>query len=66
MPQNIGALDRWLRIIIGIALLALTMYGPKTAWGYVGLIPLITAVMGWCPLYSVFHRSTRTGPHLGT
>lgn len=59
MPQNIGSLDRWLRIIVGVALLAITVYGPKTAWGYVGLIPLVTGVMGYCPLYQIFGWSTK-------
>lgn len=65
MPRNIGSIDRWLRIIVGIVLLALTMYGPKTAWGYIGLIPLITGVMGYCPLYQAFGWNTRKPhPHL--
>lgn len=59
MPQNIGTVDRWLRIILGVALLALTVYGPKSAWGYLGLIPLVTAVMGYCPLYQIVGWSTK-------
>lgn len=66
MPQNVGSVDRWIRIVLGIVLLGATVYGPHTAWGYIGLVPLITGVMGWCPLYSILGKSTKTGPRLGT
>lgn len=66
MSQNVGTVDRGIRIVLGIILLALTVYGPKTGWGYIGLIPLITGVMGWCPLYSILGMSTKAGPRLGT
>lgn len=56
MPRNIGSTDRWLRVILGIGLLALVFFGPKTVWGYLGLIPLITGLFGYCPLYHVFGR----------
>lgn len=66
MSKNVGAVDRWIRVIVGVALLAATVYGPRTAWGYIGLIPLITGMIGWCPLYQVLGLSTRTGQHLQT
>jgi hypothetical protein len=56
--QNIGSVDRTIRFIVGFGLLTLAFVGPQTAWGYVGLVPLLTAIVGWCPLYSVFGIST--------
>ena len=47
-----------LRVVAGIAMLSLTVVGPKTSWGFVGLIPLVTGLVGNCPLYSVFGLST--------
>ena len=47
MTQNVGTTDRVIRIVIGVALLALTVVGPKTWWGLVGLVPLETALWGW-------------------
>lgn len=57
--QNIGNVDRAIRIIVGLGLLTITFSGPHSAWGYVGLIPLLTAMVGWCPLYSALGISTR-------
>jgi DUF2892 family protein len=57
-PTNLSATDRVLRIGLGVALLVLAFFGPKTAWGYLGLVPLITAFAGSCPLYSVFGISS--------
>jgi Inner membrane protein YgaP-like, transmembrane domain len=51
MSRNLGNLDRILRIVVGAVLVALVFVGPKTAWGWIGLIPLITAFVGFCPAY---------------
>ncbi len=51
MTRNIGTVDRALRIIVGLILIALVFVGPQTPWGWIGLIPLITALVGWCPAY---------------
>ncbi len=61
MKHNIGSLDRNIRLVIGIALLALVFVGPKTPWGYLGLVPLLTALIGSCPLYSILGLSTAGG-----
>jgi DUF2892 family protein len=50
---NEGSLDRTIRVALGIALLSLTVVGPKSMLGLVGLVPLLTGVIGACPLYSV-------------
>jgi hypothetical protein len=59
MTQNIGRVDRWVRAIVGVALILLVFYGPQTRWGWLGLIPLATSLVGWCPLYSALGMSTR-------
>ncbi|HWK40190.1 MAG TPA: DUF2892 domain-containing protein [Hyphomicrobium sp.] len=58
MLKNIGKCDRALRIVVGVALLALVFVGPKTLWGLIGLIPLITGLAGICPAYAVTGVST--------
>jgi hypothetical protein len=52
--NNIGGIDKTLRIIIGVVLIALVFIGPKTAWGWIGLVPLLTGFINFCPLYRVF------------
>jgi len=58
---NEGPLDRGLRIVVGLVLLALVFFGPKTPWGWVGLVPLVTGLVGFCPLYTVLKMSTLKG-----
>ncbi|WP_146345952.1 YgaP family membrane protein [Phaeobacter marinintestinus] len=58
MLRNEGTLDRALRIIAGLILLALVFIGPKTLWGLVGLVPLITGLLGNCPVYQIFGFNT--------
>lgn len=58
MTANVGGVDRILRIVVGLALLSLVFVGPKTAWGWIGLVPLLTALIGFCPAYSIFGLST--------
>lgn len=56
--RNIGAADRVIRLIIGAALIALVFVGPKTPWGWVGLIPIVTALITWCPPYQLLGLRT--------
>ena len=58
MKRNIGSFDRMMRLAIGVVLLALVFVGPRTPWGYVGLIPIITALFGFCPLYAALGLTT--------
>jgi membrane protein implicated in regulation of membrane protease activity len=58
MTQNVGGIDRALRIIIGLVLISLVFIGPQTAWGWVGVVPLLTGLIGWCPPYSLFGFNT--------
>ena len=61
MTMNIGTTERALRAVIGLGLLSLVFLldGPARWWGLIGLVPLATAAMGWCPLYVPFGFSTR-------
>lgn len=58
MTSNVGRLDRALRIILGLGLLSLTVVGPMTPWGFVGLVPLATGLIGFCPAYRLIGLST--------
>lgn len=58
MKPNVGRVDRVIRIIIGLGLLSLAFVGPQTAWGYIGIVPLLTALVGYCPAYPLFGLNT--------
>jgi hypothetical protein len=58
LPRNEHTMDRGLRVALGLALLALFFFGPRTPWGLVGLVPLATGLLGTCPLYILFGIST--------
>ena len=60
MKTNEGDVDRIFRVIVGLGLLSLVFVGPQTMWGLVGLVPLLTGVIGFCPLYKVFGLDTCT------
>jgi hypothetical protein len=53
LMQNLGVLDRVVRVVLGLGLLAIAVYGPRTPVGYLGLIPLATALLGRSPLYAL-------------
>ena len=66
LPHNEHALDRGVRVALGAMLLVLVFAGPHTPWGWLGIIPLLTGVMGSCPLYTLLGVSTcRTGKTAG-
>ncbi|AOY88254.1 hypothetical protein BKP64_08805 [Marinobacter salinus] len=58
MSINMGSTDRIIRAIIGIVLLALVFVGPQTPWGWIGIVPLATALVGICPAYSILGIKT--------
>lgn len=62
MTRNIGTIDRALRIVAGLALISLVFVGPATPWGWIGLVPLLTALVGWCPPYALLGISTCAKP----
>lgn len=55
---NVGSMDRLARIVVGLILIALVFVGPKTPWGWIGVVPLVTGLFRTCPLYSVLGIST--------
>ena len=58
MTCNIGNTERVVRAIVGLALIAIVFVGPQTPWGWIGAIPLATAVLGWCPPYALLGINT--------
>jgi hypothetical protein len=58
MSVNEGTVDRTLRVVLGLAVLSLAFIGPRTPWGYIGLVPLLTGAVGMCPLYTLLGFST--------
>jgi hypothetical protein len=58
MKVNEGSLDRGLRVVVGIALIGLTLAGTIGAWGWIGVLPLLTGVVGVCPAYRLLGVST--------
>ena len=58
MPCNEGQVDRALRVIVGLVLLAMVFVGPQTPWGWVGLVPLLTGIFGFCPAYKLLGINT--------
>lgn len=60
MKQNVGRVDRWVRIILGVVLLSLTLIlSGGIRWiGLIGLIPLLTGIFGFCPIYSLLKIKT--------
>jgi hypothetical protein len=55
---NVGGADRVLRILVGLGLIALVFIGPKTPWGWIGAIPLVTGLLRTCPLYTLVGVNT--------
>jgi hypothetical protein len=55
---NEGTIDRTVRVIAGLAILSLAFIGPKTPIAYVGVVPLVTGLIGFCPLYRLLGLST--------
>jgi len=58
MKQNVGSIDKTIRIIVGLGLISLVFVGPQTVWGWIGVVPLATALIGWCPPYSLLGINT--------
>jgi hypothetical protein len=59
MKLNVGGIDKILRVILGVALIAAAATGALPMWGYVGIVPLVTGLVNFCPLYTVLGFSSR-------
>jgi len=57
MAKNVGGIDRSVRIVAGLVLIGIALAG-VSPWGWVGIVPLATGLMGWCPPYAMFGMST--------
>ena len=58
MKKNVGGIDRTLRIVLGLVLIGLAATGTVGLWGYVGVVPLLTGLVGWCPPYKLLGWNT--------
>jgi hypothetical protein len=58
MKFNVGGADRILRIVVGLALIGLTLSDMIGAWGWIGVVPLLTGIFKFCPAYAIFGMST--------
>lgn len=58
MNKNIGGIERVIRVVAGLVILSLTVIGPQTLWGLLGIVPLATGLIGWCPPYAMLGIST--------
>ncbi|MBZ8139328.1 hypothetical protein CLD22_05355 [Rubrivivax gelatinosus] len=58
MKSNVGGIDRILRIVLGLALIGLTLAGFIGVWGWIGVVPLLTGAIGFCPLYPLIGFNT--------
>jgi hypothetical protein len=58
MKLNIHPIERAFRIILGVGLIAFAVVGVESAWGYIGVVPLLTGLKGWCPLYTIMGYSS--------
>ncbi len=62
MQINEGVPDRIIRVVLGLVVLSLVFVGPKTPWGWFGLVPLLTGLVGFCPAYALLGIRTCTAP----
>jgi hypothetical protein len=58
MKANVGGIDRVVRIVAGLALIGLAATGTVGVWGWIGVVPLATGALGWCPPYAIFGINT--------
>ncbi|PVE44609.1 YgaP family membrane protein [Limnohabitans planktonicus] len=58
MTQNIGGIERIVRVLAGLILVGLTLTGHIGVWGWLGLVPIATGLIGWCPPYSLLGINT--------
>ena len=58
MKKNVGGIDRTLRIVIGLVLIGLAASSTVGWWGYIGVVPLLTGLIGWCPPYTLLGWNT--------
>ncbi len=66
MKTNIHPIERVVRVLAGAAIVSLVFIGPQSPWGWLGLVPIATGLIGWCPPYALLGISTcKTTPKVG-
>jgi len=58
MKKNVGMVERFIRVVVGLGVLSLAFIGPQSPWGYIGIVPILTGLIGWCPPYQLLGIST--------
>ena len=58
MQKNVGGIDKIARLAVGLVLCILALAGTIGAWGWIGLVPLVTGIVGYCPAYSLLGMNT--------
>lgn len=58
LPKNEATVERVIRVVLGLGILSLVFVGPQTPWAWLGLVPVVTGLVGSCPLYTLFGIST--------
>lgn len=58
MKSNVGGIDKWLRILVGVVLILLALTGTVGAWGWIGVVPLATGIFNFCPAYRLLGMNT--------
>jgi hypothetical protein len=58
MIRNIGSCERRVRVVAGLILISLAFFGPANPWFLLGIVPLLTGIIGWCPPYALFGINT--------
>jgi hypothetical protein len=58
MKKNVNNIERVVRVVIGAAIVSLVFVGPQSPWGWLGLVPIATGLLGWCPPYAMLGIST--------
>lgn len=53
MKSNVGGIDKVARIVVGVVLVSIGIFGIGTPWTFIGIVPLLTGLVGWCPLYTI-------------
>ena len=65
MKPNIGKVERVVRVVVGLGVLSLAFVGPRASWAYLGVLPLLSGLVGWCPPYALLGISTVKAPKQG-
>lgn len=62
MQHNIGSVERIVRVVAGVVLSSMALVGPANPWFLLGLVPLLTGIVGWCPPYAMLGINTCKAP----